>query len=197
MLIIGCDYHPGFQQIAWVDTETGEGSERQLTHSNGEAENFYRDLQRRGVQARVGVEASGHARWFERLLAELHQELWVGDPAQIKALRVRRQKTDRRDAEHLLKLLWEDRFPRVWVPGPENRDLRQLLGHRHRLVQLRTRVRNQLQAVALNEGVRRKKGLWSQPDERSWSRSDWLAGLGNAGKTCSSCWTDSAPASTS
>ena len=162
MLIIGCDYHPSFQQIAWVDTETGEGSERQLTHSSGEAEKFYRDLQRRGVQARVGMEATGHARWFERLLAELHHELWVGDPAQIKALRVRRQKTDRRDAEHLLKLLWEDRFPRVWVPGPENRDLRQLLWHRHRLVQIRTRVMNQLQAVALNEGVRRKKGLWSQ-----------------------------------
>ena len=148
MLIIGCDYHPSFQQIAWVDTETGEGSERRLTHNNGEAENFYRDLQRRGVQARVGMEATGHARWFERLLAELHHELWVGDPAQIKAMCVRRQKTDRRDAEHLLKLLWEDRFPRVWVPDPENRDLRQLLWHRHRLVQLRTRIMNQLQAVA-------------------------------------------------
>ena len=74
MLIIGCDYHPSFQQIAWVDTETGEGSERQLTHSSGEAEKFYRDLQRRGVQARVGMEATGHARWFERLLAELHHE---------------------------------------------------------------------------------------------------------------------------
>ena len=162
MLIIGCDYHPSFQQIAWVDTETGEGSEQQLTHSNGEAETFYRDLQRRGVQARVGMEATGHARWFERLLAELNHELWVGDSAQIKAMCVRRQKTDRRDAEHLLKLLWEDRFPRVWVPDPENRDLRQLLWHRHRLVQLRTRIMNQLQAVAMNEGVRRKKGLWSQ-----------------------------------
>jgi transposase len=162
MLIIGCDYHPSFQQIAWVDTETGEGNERRLTHGNGEAEKFYRELKRRGVQARVGMEATGHAGWFERLLAELDHELWVGDPAQIKALRVRRQKTDRRDADHLLKLLWEDRFPRGWVPGPENRDLRQLLWHRHRLVQFRTRVMNQLQAMALNEGVRRKKGLWSQ-----------------------------------
>ena len=80
-MIIGCDDQPSFQQIAWVDTETGEGSERRLTHSNGEAEKFYRDLQRRGVQARVGMEATGHAGWFERLLAELHHELWVGDPA--------------------------------------------------------------------------------------------------------------------
>ena len=89
-------------------------------------------------------------------------ELWIGDPAQIKAARVRKQKTDRQDAELLLKLLVEDRFPRIWVPSPENRDLRQLLWHRHRLVQMRTRVMNQLQAVAMNEGVRRKKALWSK-----------------------------------
>ena len=59
MWIIGCDDHPSFQQIGWVDTETGEGSEQQLTHSNGEAETFYRDLQRRGVQARVWIEEIG------------------------------------------------------------------------------------------------------------------------------------------
>ena len=44
----------------------------------------------------------------------------------------------------------------------QNRYLRQLLWHRPRLVQMRTRVMNQLQAVAMNEGVRRKKGLWSK-----------------------------------
>ncbi len=160
MIIIGCDYHPSFQQIGWVDTETGECDERRLTHSDGEAEKFYRGL--KGHCVRVGMEATGHARWFERLLAELKYELWVGDPAQIRAMRVRKQKTDRQDAEHLLKLLVEDRFPRVWLPSAENRDLRQLLWHRHRLVQMRTRVMNQLQAIAMNEGVRRKKGLWSK-----------------------------------
>ncbi len=163
MLIIGCDYHPSFQQIAWVDSGRGECGEKRLMHSSGEAEKFYRDLKLQGVQVRVGMEATGHARWFERLLAELNQELWVGDPAQIKATRVRKQKTDRRDAEHILKLMLENRFPRVWAPSAENRDLRQLLWHRHRLVQIRTRVMNQLQAVAMNEGIQRKKGLWSQP----------------------------------
>src|SRR5438552_1438305 len=160
MIIIGCDYHPSFQQIAWVDSETGECGEQRLAHSDGEAENYYRGLYGHGV--RVGIEATGHARWFERLLAELKYELWVGDPAQIWAMRVRKQKTDRQDAQLLLKLLLEDRFPRVWVPSPENRDLRQLLWHRHRLVQMRTRIMNQLQAVAMNEGVRRKKGLWGR-----------------------------------
>jgi len=160
MLIIGCDYHPSFQQISFVDTETGECGQRRLDHGTGEAESYYRSLP--GSRVRVGMEASGHARWFERLLGELGYELWVGDPGKIRAAEVRQQKTDRRDAEHLLQLLLEDRFPRLWVPTLAERDLRQLVLHRHRLVGLRTRVKNQLQAVALNEGMQRKKRLWSK-----------------------------------
>jgi hypothetical protein len=155
MLIIGLDYHPGFQQIAFVDTDTGELQERRLQHRE-EAEKFYRDLAAQGMKVRVGMEASGHARWFERLLAELNFELWMGDAAEIRTKRVRKQKTDRQDAQLILRLLLEDRFPRVWVPSWENRDLRQLLWHRHRMVQARTRLMNQLQAVALNEGLRCK-----------------------------------------
>src|SRR3989441_4201822 len=161
MIIIGADYHPGFQQIAFVDTETGELQERRLEHRD-EAEKFYRDLRTRGVSVRVGMEASGHARWFERLLAELNFELWMGDAAEIRTKRVRKQKTDRQDAEPILKLMLEDRFPQIWVPSWENRDLRQLLWHRHRMVQARTRIMNQLQAVALNEGLRCKKRLWRE-----------------------------------
>ena len=161
MIIIGADYHPGFQQIAFVDTETGELQERRLQHRE-EAEKFYRDLAGQGMSVRVGMEASGHARWFERLLAELHFELWIGDAAEIRTKRVRKQKTDRQDAQLILRLLLEDRFPRIWVPSWENRDLRQLLWHRHRMVQARTRIMNQLQAVALNEGLRCKKRLWRE-----------------------------------
>ena len=162
MLIVGCDYHPSVQQIAFVDTETGDYGEQRLKHSDGEAEKFYRDLKLRGVNVRVGLEATGHTRWFERLLSELGCELWIGDAAQITAMRVRKQKTDRQDAQFLLKLMMEDRFPRVWVPSPKNRDLRQLLWHRHRLVQMRTRILNQLQSVAMNEGIQRRGGLRSE-----------------------------------
>src|SRR5579859_796532 len=161
MIIIGCDYHPGFQQIAFVDTETGELQERRLQHRE-EAERFYRDLAAQGARVRVGMEASGHAHWFERLLAELNCELWIGDAAKIRAKRVRKQKTDRQDAQHILRLLLKDDFPRIWVPNWENRDLRQLLWHRHRMVQARTRIMNQLQAVALNQGLRCKKRLWRE-----------------------------------
>ena len=108
MIIIGCDYHPSFQQIAFVDTETGELQERRLQHRE-EAEKLYRDLAAQGMKVRVGMEASGHARWFERLLAELQFELWIGDAAEINTKRVRKQKTDRQDAQLILKLrLWRE-----------------------------------------------------------------------------------------
>jgi transposase len=162
MMIVGVDYHPSFQQIAFCSQDTGECGEQRLNHSDGEAERFYRDLKQRGISVRIGMEATGYSRWFERLLAELGFEVCIGNAAEIKTRRVRKQKTDRMDAQLLLKLLLEDRFPRIWVPSPENRDLRQLLWHRHRLVQMRTRIMNQLQALAMNEGQRWKKKLWSE-----------------------------------
>ena len=161
MIIIGVDFHPEFQQIALLNTTTGEVEEKRLAHPD-EAEKYYRALASAGETVRIGMEASGHARWFERLAAELQFDLWIGDAAEIRAERGRKQKTDRQDAQHILKLMLKDDFPKIWVPNWENRDLRQLLWHRHRMVQARTRVMNQLQAVALNEGLHCKKKLWRE-----------------------------------
>ena len=160
MLIIGCDYHPSFQQIAFVDTATGETGSRRLDHNNGEIQEHYRSLI--GQKVLVGVEATGNMRWFERLLSECGHELWWGDPAAIRAGAVGPQKTDKRDADLILRLLMEKRFPRIWVPSVEVRDVRQLGLYRHRLVKICTRVKNQLQALAMNEGVQRKHRLWSK-----------------------------------
>jgi transposase len=151
-----------------------------------EAEKFYRDLAAQGVKVRVGMEGSGQARWFERLLAELQFELWVGDAAEIRTKRVRKQKTERQDAQLILKWMLKDDFPRIWVASWENRDLRQLLWHRHRMVQARTRIMNQLQAVALNEGLRCKKRLWREPG-REQLESIRL-GRAGADTICWSCW---------
>jgi transposase len=158
MQIVGCDFHPGQQQIAVLDTETGEFRELKLMHADGQAERFYREL---AAPARIGMESVGNALWFERLMERLGHELWIGDAAQIRRSYVRRQKTDRRDAGHLLKLLLEERFPRIWVPSQEQRDQRQLLLHRHRLVEMRSRIKNELQHLALNQGVQKKRQLWS------------------------------------
>lgn len=160
MKIIGCDFHPGYQQVAMWDKATGEVVERSLSHERKEeVRAFYAGLE---GPVRVGIEASGQSQWFERMLAELGHEVWIGDAAKIRASCERKQKTDRRDAELLVKLLEEDRFPRIWVPTPEERDARQLVLHRHKLVRMRTQVKNQLQALALNQGVQRKWKLWTE-----------------------------------
>ena len=159
MFIIGCDLHSRFQQIAMLDTTTGEIVMRRLEHESGEAEKFYAGLKEKAL---VGIEATGYTQWFERLLAELGHELWVGDPAEIRARAVRRQKTDSRDAEHLLDLLISSRFPRLWVPSVEEQDVRQLLKHRDKLVQMRTSLKYQLHYLAMRQGVCRKRKLWSE-----------------------------------
>ena len=187
MIIIGVDFHPEFQQIALVDTDTGELEERRLHHPD-EAEAFYRALMSQGKTVRVGMEASGHGRWFERLMGELQIELWIGDAAEIRTKRVRKQKTDRQDAQLILKLMLKDDFPRIWVPSWENRDLRQLLWHRHRMVQARTRIMNQLQAVALNEGLRCKKRLWRTRTSATGIVQPGSVGQPTTETTCWSCW---------
>jgi len=163
MTIVGCDFHPGWQQVAVFDSETGEIGERKLENGNGEAASFYRGL---SSPVRVGFEACGNTQWFEDLLDGLGHEVWIGDAAEIRASYVRKQKTDRRDAAHILKLLLEDRFPRLWRPSAAERDLRQLLVHRHKLVGIRARVKNGLQHLMLNRGVQLKQKLWSEAGQK-------------------------------
>jgi transposase len=158
MMIIGCDLHTRYQQIAMVDTETGEFVQRRLEHESGEAQRFYAGL--KGA-VRVGIEATGHTHWFEAMLSEFGHELWMGDAAKIRAAVVRKQKTDARDAAHLLDMLCTERFPKIWRPALRERDLRQLLWHRQKLVWMRGAVKNQMHALAMGEGVCRKKKLFT------------------------------------
>ena len=127
MIIIGVDFHPEFQQIALLNTTTGEVEEKRLAHPD-EAGKYYRALASAGETVRIGMEASGHARWFERLAAELQFDLWIGDAAEIRTRRVRQPETDRPDAQLILRLRLEDRLPKIWVPRWENRDLRSCCG---------------------------------------------------------------------
>lgn len=163
MIIIGCDFHPSWQMISWLDTETGETGERKLMHATGEARQFYEGL---AGAVRVGLEATGNSHWFVDLLTELGHEVWIGDPARIRASQVRKQKTDRRDAEHILDLLVKDSFPRIWTPSRQERDQRQLLIHRYKLVTLRARVKNELQHLALNQGMQKGRSLWSKNGQK-------------------------------
>ena len=163
MKIIGCDYHPSWQQISWVDTLTGETEEKKLDHASGEAEKFYGQLAGPAV---IGMESTGNCQWFVEMATTAGHEVWIGDAAKIRASEVRQQKNDRRDAALILKLLMEGRFPRIWTPSGEEKDLRQLLIHRHKLVRIRVQVKNELQHLAMNQGVTRAGKLWSKAGEK-------------------------------
>lgn len=158
MKIIGVDLHTRQQTIAMFDDQTAELVEKQLAHEGGQVREFYAALPKPVL---VGLEATGSMHWFLRLLEELAIEFRVGHPAKIRAAEPRKQKNDRRDARLLLKLLMEDRFPTIWMPSVEQRDLQILLRHRHQFVRLRTRVQLSLQAVALRHGLRRGQALWT------------------------------------
>jgi transposase len=159
MRIIGCDLHASQQTIAMLDRETGEVSEQTLTHEGETVRAFYGALPAPVV---VGIEATGSMGWFVRLMEDLRITCRVGHPAMVRKAETRRQKHDRRDAHLLLRLLVEDRFPAIWMPTTELRDLRALLLHRHQWVRMRTRVQNALHAIALGQGLRRGHALWSQ-----------------------------------
>jgi len=161
MLIIGCDYHPSGQQVFGIDRESGEVfADRWIAHTGNELEEFYSGLPAGAV---VGVECSGNMLWFERRLAHYGHRLRLGDAAQIRSKETRKQKHDRRDAELIARLLLEDNFPDLkWVPTLAERDQRQLLMHRHKLVRMRAQVKNQLQHIALNQGQQKKRQLWTK-----------------------------------
>jgi transposase len=159
MRLIGCDLHASQQSIAMLDRDTGVVVEKTLTHEGGAVREFYASISPPVV---VGIEATGSMGWFLRLREELGIPCRVGHPVAIRKAETRRQKHDRRDAALLLQLLAEDRFPTIWMPSTELRDLRALLLHRHQWVRMRTRVQKALHAIAIAHGVRHGHTLWNR-----------------------------------
>ena len=163
MILIGCDFHPSWQQVSWMEQSSGETGDQRLVHTPGAVEQFYRQFP---APALIGMESTGNCQWFVDLVTALGHEVWIGDAAKIRASDSRQQKHDRRDARLLLQLLAEGRFPRIWTPSSHQRDSRQLLIHRYRLVRLRAQVKNELHHLAMNQGVQKKRRLWSEAGQK-------------------------------
>jgi transposase len=158
MKIVGCDLHARQQSIAMLDTETGELTEKVIRHEGNAVREFYSSIK---GPVMVGIEATGAMQWFLELLEALGIQYRVGDPGKIRAAETRKQKHDRRDARLILDLLERDRFPAIWMPSTEQRDLRSLLRDRHQWVKMRARLQHTLQAMALNHALRKGHSLWS------------------------------------
>lgn len=155
---LGVDFHARTQTACWCDTSDGVIHQRSLDHQHDDVRGFYAQF---AVPAVVGLEATGYARWFHRLLEALGHRLLVGDAYIIRKCALRRQKNDRRDAELLLDLLLHGDFPTVHVPAVASQEVLRLLRYRQRLVEIQTKLRNGLQAMALNHRLRLGPKLWS------------------------------------
>jgi transposase len=148
---IGVDLHVRTQTLCWMEEADGEEHELTLDHQRDDVGAFY---SRFAVPAIVGVESSGYSLWFHRLIEQAGHRLLVGDALAIRQFARRRQKNDRRDAQLLCDLLRHQEFPAIHIPSPASREVLALLRYRHRLVRIRTMLRNGLQAVALSHRLR-------------------------------------------
>src|SRR5712691_5640630 len=155
----GVDFHARQQTICSLTTEDGVMSTHELKHQNkAELKAFYSQF---SGPVLVGLEASGYSPWFEQLLESLGHEVWLGDATEIRRRARRRQKNDRRDAELILDLLIHDEFPRIHRPTPSSREILRMLRYRHKLVKMRTIIKNSLQALSIQSGLSLRARLFT------------------------------------
>ncbi len=160
IIYCGVDFHARQQTICCLKTETGELTSHELKHEDKQVlRQFYSAL---GGPVIVGLEASGYTPWFEQLLEELGHQVWLGDATEIRRRARRRQKNDRRDAELILELMCHDEFPRIHRPLPQSREILRMLRYRHKLVKLRTIVKNSLQALSIQAGLSLQARLFTR-----------------------------------
>src|SRR5256884_2198982 len=159
-IYIGVDFHARQQTICYLKTETGELVISELKHQDKEkVRAFYAQFPGPVI---IGLEASGYSPWFEAMLEQIGHEVWLGDASEIRRRARWRQKSDRRDAELILDLLVHDEFPRLHRPSLESREILRMLRYRHKLVKMRTIIKNSVQALALQSGLSRRTKLFTK-----------------------------------
>jgi transposase len=178
----GVDFHSRQQKVVYCDLATGEIQRKELKHQSEEVRQFYAQLLKPVI---VGLEATGSSLWFEKLLAELGHEVWIGNATEIRRRARSRQKNDWRDAELVLDLMVKDEFPRIYRLSEESLEILRRLRYRHRLVKMRTMAKNGLHAIALSAGLsmrakllttsgRAKLGLLDLSPALKEQRDEWL-----------------------
>jgi transposase len=154
----GVDFHARSQTISYCNVQGGEIHSVVLNHSKDDVRAFYSQLSGEVI---VALEASGYTPWFESLLGELGHQVWLGDPAEIRRLARRRQKTDRKDADLILDILLRGDFPKLHRPSAASQLILSQLRYRSRLVKIRTIAKNNLHALARRAGLSAKAKLFT------------------------------------
>src|SRR5712664_2672156 len=118
MIIIGCDFHTRYQQIAMADDETGELLlERRLDHESGEAQAFYRGLQ---GPVRVGIEATGPIHWFERCSRNSATNYGSATPRRFAPVKCASRRPTSATPGSFSICCWRNAFRKSGFPRPPN-----------------------------------------------------------------------------
>lgn len=165
-LYYGVDFHSRRQTVCYCSTGDGEVKIKDLHHYDDDVRSFYEQF--RNEQTIVGYETSGCARWFEQMLFESGIEVRVGDATEISRLAKRRQKNDRRDAEHILDLMLKGEFPKLYRTPVKSQEVLRLLRHRNKLVKHSVMVKNSLRRILIETGLLFKEGLESKKAKQSF-----------------------------
>jgi transposase len=160
MISIGLDVHQNSTALCQVNSSGKRVSERVIRGGYHAVRDELAKLRR---PFRVAFEASCGYGTLHDLLAELEmaKEIRVAHPAQLQLICRSKTKNDRADARKIATLLYIDELPLVHVPSIDCRAWRGFIEHRRRLVDKRTRVKNQIQALLRSLGIKRR-GLWSK-----------------------------------
>ncbi len=165
-LYCGVDFHSRRQTVCYCNTIDGEVKIKDLHHYDDDVRSFYEQF--KDEQVIVGYETSGYARWFEQMLFELGIEVWVGDATEISRLAKRRQKNDRRDAEHILDLMIKGEFPKLYRTQVKSQEILRLLRHRNKLVKHVVMIKNSLRRILIETGSIFKEGLASKKGKQKF-----------------------------
>ena len=160
IVYFGVDFHARVQTVAYCNSEDGEIHLQEFQHFKDDIRSFYGQFPGHKI---VGLEASGYSEWFERLLEDMGCEVWLGHATAIRLCARRRQKNDRRDADLILDLMVKGEFPRLHRREPQSQEVLSQLRFRQRLVKMRTMVKNNLQALAIKNGLSQRAKLLTQP----------------------------------
>ncbi len=164
MKIVGCDLHARQQTIAMVDTETGEFTEKTLSHEGNAVRAVLRSPGRSGGG---GHRSHGIHAVVLGTAGRVGHRMPSGAPGQDPSERDAQAEARSAGCTVDIGTANEDRFPEIWMPSTEERDLRTLLRDRHQWVKMRARLQHTLQAIALNHALRQGHALWSQAGQNA------------------------------
>ncbi len=173
--LVGLDVHATKIVAAVLDTETGELQTFTMGGEDATAAGFCAGLPR---PVRVAYEAGPTGYGLARELAKRGVECVVAAPSKIPRASGDRVKTDRRDAEHLVRLLLAGKLHPVRVPGDEEEALRDLVRARDAVRMDLMRCRHRLSKLLLRHGIRFDDGAAWTERHRQWLATvtlDWAA----------------------